>query len=107
MNLKHLLRLSFAERMDAYTRLRAEGKITAEDVARNENMNPPRPHEPLVMTVCAVTREKVEARRDQRCPKCLRLSDRHLTLAEKTAAAWDAEYARLAQQERRDKGGAE
>ena len=101
MNLKHLLRLSFAERMDAYTRLRAEGKITMDDVAQNENMVP----EP--MTDCVVTREKVEARIGQRCPKCLRLPDRHLTLAEKVEAAWDAEAARLASQERRDKEGTE
>lgn len=41
MNLKYLLRQPLGERMDAYTRLRAEGKITADDVAKNENMNPP------------------------------------------------------------------
>jgi hypothetical protein len=41
-NLKHLLRLPLGERWDAYTRLAADGKITVDDVARNENMNPPK-----------------------------------------------------------------
>lgn len=55
------LRLPFGERMDAYTRLRAEAKITAEDVARNENMNPPRSDSELCTHVCGLTRHGHES----------------------------------------------